>query len=226
MKGLFYSAWEELGRMYRAMGGNPAFLILEIALFALNARNMVKNSGMLWGTFVIFILPVAWGLYALLRWLSGGEIVLERSAGRAPWSTMGGKALAWLVCLSAAEALRQLVTWQGAIKDPERISWALRNGEKIFTLEDAAPALGWKPYLVIVSACLLLLMSFTLMYFIMRGEKGHRLCAGERTMAALLLCSILIIPWYLGLLPPWPILPILVPPVLWLCCLALEFWEN
>lgn len=226
MKGLFYSAGEELGRMYRAIGGGLAFLIFQIVLFALNGYNLLRNSGMALSVFVIYLLPLIWGLYALLRWFSGGEIALERSAGRASWQSMGGKALAWAACLGTAEVLRQLVTWLAAEKDPQQLALMLRIGRKVFTLEDAAPLLGWRACLTAVSVGLLVLLCFALLYAATCRGSGSKLSGGERTIAVVVMCAVFVWIWYDTKLPLWPLCPILVPPVLALCCWALQFWEN
>ena len=212
--------------MYRAMGGGLAFLLFQIGLFTLNGYNLLHNSGMALSAFIIYSLPLIWGLYALLRWFSGGEIILERSAGRASWQIVGGKTLAWTVCFGTAEALRQFVTWLAAEKDPEQIALIRRNGREVFTLKDAAPLLGWKPCVVMISVSLLLLLCFTLLYTATRNGSGSKLSSGERTIAVVLMCAVFIWAWYYTKLPVWPICPILVPPMLAFCCWALHFCEN
>lgn len=211
MKGLFYSAWEELGRMYRAMGGKsalPPYIIL-ILNFVLNGDHADEGGPSLLVWILLWIVIYV-AVLSFTRWATGGELVLELSGGRAEWQILGGKLLGWCVYLSAGELLRQWMIWHSMRKEPSRMALL-------------AAELGWKPYLTVVCTGLLLLLIFVVGCLAAMRGKGR---AGyDAALGGVVSCLLAWLLWsVIGGLPLWPACVLFLPLLLLSACVALRNW--
>lgn len=211
MKGLFYSAWEELGRMYRAMGGKsalPPYIIL-VLNFVLNGDHAEEGGPSLYVWVLLWIVTYV-AVLSFTRWATGGELVLELSGGRAEWQILGGKLLGWCVYLSAGELLRQWMIWHSMRKEPSRTALL-------------SAGLGWKPFLTVVCTGLLLLLIFVVGCLAAMRGKGR---AGyDAALGGVACCLLAWLLWsVIGGLPLWPACILFLPLFLLTACVALRNW--
>ena len=145
MKGLLKSAKWELRQ-----GGSPAIFLLGglIAICGMPVVALLESQAMfrVWcgmGIQVIFVMNCA---ASFIGWSTGPARVLERTAGRPAWQSLGGKVLAWGVLLAVGEGMRPGLTALYVERSRVMLAFAEENGLDVFSPDKAAPWLGWDAF--------------------------------------------------------------------------------